>query len=67
MSTNCLNSKLPRIRQVKSAIEFLETIAYSHIFAGTFPTQIPLGPRLVVWVESDIQKWIADQVSVARG
>jgi predicted DNA-binding transcriptional regulator AlpA len=34
---------------------------------GTFPKQIALGPRLVVWVESDIQNWIAEQVSAARG
>ncbi len=40
---------------------------YARITESTFPKQIPLGPRLVVWVESDIQNWIAKQVSAAKG
>jgi len=39
---------------------------YARITEKRFPKQIPLGPRLVVWVESDIQNWIAKQVSAAR-
>ena len=27
---------------------------------GNFPKQISIGPRLVVWLESDIQRWIAN-------
>ena len=34
---------------------------------GTFPKQIPLGPRLAVWVKEDIQNWITERISAARG
>jgi prophage regulatory protein len=56
-----------RLPQVKSITGLSKSTIYSRIAEGTFPKQIPLGPRLVVWVESDIQNWIAEQVSAARG
>jgi prophage regulatory protein len=58
---------LIRLPQVKEATGLSKSTIYSRIAEGTFPKQIPLGPRLVVWVESDIQNWIAEQVSAARG
>lgn len=58
---------LLRLQQVKSITGLSKSTIYTRISEGTFPKQIPLGPRLVVWVESDIQKWIADQVAAARG
>ena len=39
---------------------------YARLSAGSFPKQIALGPRLVCWVEADIQNWISEQVSAAR-
>jgi prophage regulatory protein len=59
--------KLLRLAQVKSVTGLSKSTIYARIAEGTFPKQIPLGPRLVVWVESDIQNWIAEQVSAARG
>ena len=59
--------KLLRLPQVKSVTGLSKSSIYARIAEGTFPKQIPLGPRLVVWVELDIQNWIADQVSAARG
>ena len=59
--------KLLRLPQVKSATGLFKSSIYARIAEGTFPKQIPLGPRLVVWVETDIQHWIAEQVSAARG
>jgi prophage regulatory protein len=56
-----------RLPQVKIATGLSKSSIYSRIAEGTFPKQIPLGPRLVVWVESDIQNWIAEQVSSAQG
>ena len=64
---NNLQHKLLRLPQVKSNTGLSKSSIYARISEGTFPKQIPLGPRLVVWVESDIQKWIAEQVSAARG
>ena len=64
---NNLQLKLLRLPQVKAFTGLSKSTIYARIAEGTFPKQIPLGPRLVVWVESDIQNWIAEQVSAARG
>lgn len=62
-----MQHKFLRLPQVKQTTGLSKSTIYARIAEGTFPKQIPLGPRLVVWVESDIQKWIAEQVSAARG
>jgi prophage regulatory protein len=61
------NLSFLRLPQVKAVTGLSKSTIYARIAEGTFPKQIPLGPRLVVWVESDIQNWIAEQVSAARG
>jgi prophage regulatory protein len=62
-----LQNKLLRLPEVKATTGLSKSTIYARISEGTFPKQIPLGPRLVVWVESDIQNWITEQVSAARG
>ena len=62
-----MKKTLLRLPQVKSATGLSKSTIYARISEGTFPKQIPIGPRLVVWVESDIQNWIAEQVAAARG
>lgn len=62
-----LNDKLLRLPDVKATTGLSKSTIYARISEGTFPKQIPLGPRLVVWVESDIQNWIDEQVASARG
>jgi prophage regulatory protein len=64
---NNLHQKLLRLPQVKQTTGLSKSTIYARIAEGTFPKQIPIGPRLVVWVESDIQNWISEQVSAARG
>jgi len=59
--------KLLRLPDVKLITGLSKSTIYARIAEGTFPKQVPLGPRLVVWVESDIQNWIAEQVAAARG
>ena len=56
-----------RLPQVKQSTGLSKSTIYARIAEGTFPKQIPIGPRLVVWVESDIQNWITEQISAARG
>jgi len=58
---------LLRLPQVRLMTGLFKSTIYARIAEGTFPKQIPLGPRLVVWVDSDIQNWISEQVSAARG
>ncbi|MBM5800695.1 MAG: AlpA family phage regulatory protein [Cyanobacteria bacterium K_DeepCast_35m_m2_023] len=40
---------------------------FARIAEGTFPKQIPLGSLFVIWVKSEIQNWIDEQVSAVRG
>ena len=53
-----LQNKLLRLPEVKATTGLSKSSIYARISEGTFPKQIPLGPRLVVWVESYIQNWI---------
>jgi prophage regulatory protein len=62
-----MNHKLLRLPDVKTITGLSKSTIYARISEGAFPKQIPLGPRIVVWVESDIQNWITEQVSAARG
>lgn len=62
-----LNHKLLRLPEVKATTGLSKSSIYARIAEGTFPKQIPLGPRLVVWVETDIQNWIQQQVKAGRG
>lgn len=64
---NKINQKLLRLPQVKASTGLSKSSIYARIVEGKFPKQIPLGSRLVVWVESDIQNWINEQVLAARG
>ena len=38
---------------------------YQHIKDGVFPKPVPLGPRAVGWLESDVSDWIATRVKIA--
>jgi prophage regulatory protein len=64
---NTITKRFLRLPEVKHLTGLSKSTIYARIAEGTCPKQVPLGPRLVVWVDSDIQNWIADQVSKARG
>ena len=51
---NQLRRKLLRLPEVKAMTGLSKSTIYARISEGTFTKQIHLGPRLVVWVESDI-------------
>jgi prophage regulatory protein len=61
-----LNQKLLRLPQVKEATGLSKSSIYARIAQGTFPKQIQLSPRIVAWLDSDIQKWINNQVNSVR-
>ena len=60
-------AKLLRLNDVKGMTGLSKSTIYARISEGSFPRQIALGPRLVVWLDTDIQNWIKHQVSAARG
>lgn len=39
---------------------------YRRISAGTFPKQVPLGPKSVVWIESEVLAWCEERISASR-
>jgi prophage regulatory protein len=64
---NPISERLLRFPEMKHLTGLSKSSIYSRIAEGIFPRQIPLGSRTVVWVEADIQNWIAEQVSAERG
>ena len=42
--------------------ELVASTIYRWMSEGTFPKQIQLGSRSVVWLESDVTKWMEDQI-----
>jgi len=56
-----------RLPTVKIRTGLSRSTIYLRISEGSFPKSIPLGGRAVGWLESDINKWIDEQVKVARG
>ena len=63
----CIAERLLRLPEVKHLTGLSKSSIYAKIAEESFPRQIPLGSRTVVWLETDIQNWIAEQVSAARG
>jgi prophage regulatory protein len=55
-----ITQQLLRLPQVKSMTGLSKSTIYARMSEGNFPKQISIGPRLVVWLESDIQRWIAN-------
>lgn len=55
-----------RRKQVQSRTGLARSTIYHYIKSGTFPRPIPLGPRAVGWLESDVSNWIAERVEIAR-
>jgi len=56
-----------RRKQVQARTGLARSTIYLHIKNGTFPRPVPLGPRAVGWLESDVSDWIAERVRIARG
>ena len=56
-----------RRKQVQVRTGLARSTIYKQIKAGIFPKPVPLGARAVGWLESEINEWIADRVTKARG
>lgn len=57
--------RLLRIEEVMHRVGIRTTSVYKMIREGRFPKGIALGARCVVWPESSIDAWIAEQISRA--
>ena len=55
-----------RRRQVQTRTGLSRSTIYQYIKDGVFPKPVPLRPRAVGWLESDVSEWIATRVKIAR-
>ena len=55
-----------RRRQVQTRTGLSRSTIYQYIKDGVYPKTVPLGPRAVGWLESDVTEWIAARVKIAR-
>ena len=55
-----------RLPQVEQRTGLSRSTLYQYMKDGYFPKPIPLGPRAVGWLESDVSDWIAARVQMAR-
>ena len=62
----CIAERLLRLPEVKHLTGLSKSSIYARIAEDSFPRQISLGARTVVWSESDIQKWSAETISAER-
>lgn len=69
---NPTNNTLPTRRFIKRQdVESITGLScteiYRRIAAGTFPKQVTLGPKCVVWIEAEVQTWCDEQIAACRG
>ena len=55
-----------RRKQVEPRTGLSRMPIYQYIHDGACPKPVPLGPRAVGWLESDVSAWIATRVRIAR-
>ena len=56
-----------KLAEVKALTTLSTSEIYRRIAACTFPTQITLGPKSVVWQLSEIQAWCDARIAASRG
>ena len=52
-----------RISEVLDRVGVSRPTIYRWVASGEFPKQIAIGANSVVWLESDVTKWMEDQIA----
>ncbi len=55
-----------RRKQVELRTGLARSTIYQYIKDGLFPKPVPLGPRAVGWVESEVSAWITERINSVR-
>ena len=55
-----------RRRVVEARTGLSRSTIYLRMAQGTFPKSIPLGPRAIGWLESEVEAWLQAQVASVR-
>lgn len=62
-----LKVRFIKLTKVKEHATLSTSEIYRRIAAGTFPAQIVLGPKSVVWIESEVLAWCEERIAASRG
>lgn len=60
-------TKFIKLREIKAQTTLSTSEIYRRIAAGTFPRQVMLGPKSVVWIEAEVLAWCKARISESRG
>ena len=60
------NQRLIRRKEVQAKTGLGASSIYAMMKSGEFPQCLNLSERRVAWIESDIDKWIAERVATHR-
>ncbi len=55
-----------RLPTVKTVTGLSRSTIYLRMSEGTFPEKISLGSRAVGWLETEVQDWLDERISVSR-
>lgn len=55
-----------KIEEVSAVTTLSDTQIYRKMKAGDFPQNISIGANSKVWLESEIQKWMTEQITKNR-
>ena len=61
-SSNKAQPRFLRISEVLNRVGVSRPTIYRWMSEGTFPKQISIGANSVVWLESDITKWMDQRI-----
>lgn len=53
-------------QEVESITGLSCTEIYRRVAAGKFPKQVTLGPKSVVWIESEVLTWCEERIAECR-
>lgn len=71
MATETSSAQLPRrfikLAEVKALTTLSTSEIYRRIAAGTFPAQVNLGPKSVVWIAAEVMAWCEMRIVASRG
>ena len=56
-----------RLPEVVKKVGMSRSTIYRRMEEGAFPQSIKLSPKVSVWIESDIDKWMEERIAEAHG
>ncbi len=59
---NGITHRFLRLKDVIRVTSLSRSTIYRYVASGIFPRQIEIAPKIVVWIESDIQKCMSEKV-----